>query len=58
MAFCDAGYTTNLPVADVTGGRAWVAFGLGDTQLEPSTAELGIELGHYGRPCHRSRPPR
>ena len=23
-AFCDGGYTTNLPLADVTGGRAWV----------------------------------
>ena len=27
MAFCDGGYTTNLPIADVTGGQAWVAFG-------------------------------
>ncbi len=27
LAFCDGGYTTNLPVADLTGGRAWVAFG-------------------------------
>jgi len=26
-AFCDGGYTTNLPVADVSGGRAWIAFG-------------------------------
>jgi DMSO/TMAO reductase YedYZ molybdopterin-dependent catalytic subunit len=26
VAFCDGGYTTNLPLADVTGGRAWVAF--------------------------------
>ena len=24
-AFCDGGYTTNLPLADVTGGRAWIA---------------------------------
>jgi DMSO/TMAO reductase YedYZ molybdopterin-dependent catalytic subunit len=24
-AWCDGGYTTNLPLADVTGGRAWVA---------------------------------
>ena len=35
MAFCDGGYTTNLPVADVTGGRAWVAFGYGGAPLEP-----------------------
>jgi DMSO/TMAO reductase YedYZ molybdopterin-dependent catalytic subunit len=27
VAFCDGGYTTNLPVEDVTGGKAWVAFG-------------------------------
>jgi ferredoxin-NADP reductase len=27
MAFCDGRYTTNLPIADVTGGKAWVAFG-------------------------------
>jgi DMSO/TMAO reductase YedYZ molybdopterin-dependent catalytic subunit len=24
-AFCHTGYTTNLPLADVTGGKAWVA---------------------------------
>jgi DMSO/TMAO reductase YedYZ molybdopterin-dependent catalytic subunit len=24
LAFCDGGYTTNLPLEDVTGGRAWV----------------------------------
>ncbi|HEX8942519.1 MAG TPA: sulfite oxidase-like oxidoreductase [Gemmatimonadaceae bacterium] len=27
LAFCDGGYTTNLPLEDVTGGKAWVAFG-------------------------------
>jgi len=26
MAFCDGGYTTNLPIEDVTGGQAWVAY--------------------------------
>jgi DMSO/TMAO reductase YedYZ molybdopterin-dependent catalytic subunit len=26
VAFSHTGYTTNLPLADVTGGRAWVAF--------------------------------
>jgi len=25
-AWCDGGYTTNLPLEDVTGGRAWLAF--------------------------------
>jgi DMSO/TMAO reductase YedYZ molybdopterin-dependent catalytic subunit len=29
------GYTTNLPTADVTGGRAWVAFGYGGQALAP-----------------------
>src|SRR6185312_12158704 len=24
LAFCDGGYTTNLPLEDVTGGKAWV----------------------------------
>ncbi|HEU5426013.1 MAG TPA: sulfite oxidase-like oxidoreductase [Actinocrinis sp.] len=35
MAFCDGGYTTNLPVADVTGGQAWLAFGYGGQPLAP-----------------------
>ncbi|HEV2259892.1 MAG TPA: molybdopterin-dependent oxidoreductase [Streptosporangiaceae bacterium] len=26
LAFCDGGYTTNLPIEDVMGGRAWVAY--------------------------------
>jgi DMSO/TMAO reductase YedYZ molybdopterin-dependent catalytic subunit len=34
-AFCDGGYTTNLPLADVTGGKAWVAFNFGGEPLEP-----------------------
>ncbi len=34
-AFCDGGYTTNLPLADVTGGRAWVVFGYGGMPLAP-----------------------
>jgi DMSO/TMAO reductase YedYZ molybdopterin-dependent catalytic subunit len=34
-AFCDGGYTTNLPLEDVTGGKAWVAFGYDGEPLEP-----------------------
>ena len=34
-AFCDCGYTTNLPLEDVTDGRAWVAFAFGGEPLEP-----------------------
>jgi DMSO/TMAO reductase YedYZ molybdopterin-dependent catalytic subunit len=35
VAFCDGGYTTNLPLEDVTGGKAWVAFGYDGAPLEP-----------------------
>ena len=34
-AFCDGGYTTNLPLADVTGGQAWVAYAYDERPLEP-----------------------
>jgi|SRR5688572_26228427 len=34
-AFCDGGYTTNLPLADLTGGKAWVAFGYDGEPLDP-----------------------
>ena len=27
VAVCEGGYTTNLALADVTGGKAWIAFG-------------------------------
>ena len=32
-AFCDGGYTTNLPLADVTDGQAWIAFAYGGARL-------------------------
>ena len=35
VAFCDGGYTTNLPLAEVTGGRAWVAFTFDGAPLAP-----------------------
>jgi DMSO/TMAO reductase YedYZ molybdopterin-dependent catalytic subunit len=35
MAFSDGGYTTNLPLEDVTGGKAWVAFAYDGEPLEP-----------------------
>jgi DMSO/TMAO reductase YedYZ molybdopterin-dependent catalytic subunit len=35
LAFCDGGYTTNLPIADVTQGKAWIAFGYGGEALPP-----------------------
>jgi DMSO/TMAO reductase YedYZ molybdopterin-dependent catalytic subunit len=35
LAFCDGGYTTNLPLEAVTGGKAWVAFGYDGAPLRP-----------------------
>jgi DMSO/TMAO reductase YedYZ molybdopterin-dependent catalytic subunit len=35
LAFCDGGYTTNLPLEDVTDGKAWVAFGFDGEPLDP-----------------------
>ena len=35
VAFSDGGYTTNLPLEDLKGGKAWVAFGYEDEPLEP-----------------------
>jgi len=34
-ALCDGGYTTNLPVEDVTGGKAWVAYDYDGEPLDP-----------------------
>ena len=35
MVFADGEYTTNLPVADITGGKAWIATSYGGRDLEP-----------------------
>jgi DMSO/TMAO reductase YedYZ molybdopterin-dependent catalytic subunit len=34
-AWCDGGYTANLPLADVTGGQAWIAYEFDGKPLEP-----------------------
>jgi DMSO/TMAO reductase YedYZ molybdopterin-dependent catalytic subunit len=34
-AWCDGDYTTNLPLEDVTGGRAWVAYEYAGEPLAP-----------------------
>ena len=34
-AWCDGGYTTNLPLEDVTGGRAWIAYEFNGEPLHP-----------------------
>ncbi len=35
LAFCDGGYTTNLPLEDVTDGKAWIAFAYEGEALDP-----------------------
>ena len=35
VAFSDGGYTTNLPLADVLDGQAWVAYRYDGEELEP-----------------------
>jgi DMSO/TMAO reductase YedYZ molybdopterin-dependent catalytic subunit len=45
-AFCDGDYTTNLPLEDVTGGKAWVAFAYEGEPLEPE----------HGGPAARAAP--
>jgi DMSO/TMAO reductase YedYZ molybdopterin-dependent catalytic subunit len=34
-AWCDGGYTTNLPLEDLTGGQGWVAYQYDGEPLEP-----------------------
>ena len=35
LAFADGDYTTNLPTADITDGKAWIAFGYDGAPLPP-----------------------
>ena len=35
VAFCDGDYTTNLPLEDVSDGKAWVVYAYDDQPLEP-----------------------
>jgi DMSO/TMAO reductase YedYZ molybdopterin-dependent catalytic subunit len=35
LAFCDGGYTTNLPLGDLRDGKAWVAYEYEGKPLEP-----------------------
>jgi DMSO/TMAO reductase YedYZ molybdopterin-dependent catalytic subunit len=35
VALCDGGYTTNLPLDDVTDGKAWIAYAFEDEPLAP-----------------------
>ncbi len=35
LAYCDGGYTTNLPLEDLIGGKAWIAFAYDGEPLDP-----------------------
>ncbi|MEN0129712.1 MAG: molybdopterin-dependent oxidoreductase [Brevundimonas sp.] len=35
LAHCDGGYTTNVPLADLRGGQAWIAYGYDGAPLPP-----------------------
>jgi DMSO/TMAO reductase YedYZ molybdopterin-dependent catalytic subunit len=35
LAVCDGGYTTNVSLADVTGGKAWIAYSYDGAPLAP-----------------------
>ena len=35
LASCDGGYTTNLPIADLTDGKAWIVFNYEGAPLPP-----------------------
>ena len=45
MAFSDGGYTTNLPVQDVTSGQAWLAFGYDGQPLAARARRPGPPAG-------------
>ena len=51
-AWSDGGYTTNLPLEDVTDGKAWVAYEYGGEPLEPEhggPARLLVPICTSGR---------
>ena len=48
MAHCDGGYTTNLPVADLIGGKGMIATRYDGSPIPPRTA------GQLGCLCHIS----
>ena len=41
VAFCDGGYTTNLPLEDVAGGNAWVVHTLRRSPARPGARRAG-----------------
>ena len=53
-AWCEGGCTTNLPLEDVTGGRAWIAQGSTASRCTPSTA---VRRDSWSRTCISGRAP-
>jgi Oxidoreductase molybdopterin binding domain len=52
IAFCDGGYTTNLPLADVRGGKAWVVDEYDGRALAPEhggPARLLVSHLYFGK---------
>jgi DMSO/TMAO reductase YedYZ molybdopterin-dependent catalytic subunit len=68
-AWCDGGYTISLPLDDLTGGRAWIAYEFGGEPLAPEHGGparllvphlyfsvkwvLGLEFLDHGKPGFR-----
>jgi DMSO/TMAO reductase YedYZ molybdopterin-dependent catalytic subunit len=44
--WCDGGYTTNLPLDDIMGGKAWIAYGYGASRSSPSSDRNAGLRGH------------
>ena len=53
-AYCDGGYTTNLPLEDLLDGKAWVAYSTTASRSTPSTA---ARPGCSCRTCTSGRAP-
>ena len=45
MAHSSTGYTTNLPLADVTGGKAWIVWEYGGQAADPRARRPGAAAG-------------
>ncbi len=52
LAFSDGGYTTNLPRADLTGGKAWVVYAYDRAPLAPEHGgPVRLLVPHLYRDC-------
>jgi len=60
LAFCDGGYTTNLPLEDVTDGKAWVVDTYDGAPLHPEhggTARLLVPHLYFWKSAKWFRGP-